>query len=71
MLPVFEYRDINHLLDNVEQALLAPVKDWEAGYDRLKALEEEGRRKDVEIHRLRAQIAALSGSALDPGSASS
>jgi uncharacterized protein YjbI with pentapeptide repeats len=58
MLPVFEYEDKDHLIDNIEMALIAPIKEWEAGYDNKKALEEANRAKDEEITRLRAKLAA-------------
>jgi hypothetical protein len=65
MLPVFEYQDKDHLIDNIEEALLRPIERWEAGYDREKAAVQEAhqakealRRKDEEIARLQAQLAA-------------
>jgi uncharacterized protein YjbI with pentapeptide repeats len=51
MLPVFEYDDRDHLIENMEKALIRPVEEWEAGYDKTKALEEENA-------RLRAELAA-------------
>src|SRR5262249_25900355 len=46
MLPVVEYYDQEHLVGNIELKLLAPVKGWEAGYDKTKALEKASREKD-------------------------
>jgi len=54
MLPVYRYKDQNHLIDNIEEALIKPVEQWEAGYDKTRALEEE-------VARLRAENAKLRG----------
>jgi uncharacterized protein YjbI with pentapeptide repeats len=56
MLPVFEYRDQAHLLDNVRQAILAPVEAWEASSTKRASLEDELKAKDEEIERLRAML---------------
>ena len=61
MLPVFEYRDQGHLIDNVQQAILAPVEAWEAGAKKQAGLEDELKAKDQEIERLRAMLQARGG----------
>lgn len=50
MLPVFEYDDKDDLIDNIEEALLKPIEEWEADYDEKRVLEEE-------IARLRSELA--------------
>ncbi len=59
VLPVFEYDDQDHLIDNIEAALIEPVVQWEAGYDQTKALREEAKAQQEEIARLRAEVEAL------------
>jgi hypothetical protein len=61
MLPVFEYRDQAHLLDNVRQAILEPVEAWEAGTKKQASLENELKAKDQEIEALRAMLQAQGG----------
>ena len=58
MLPVFEYRDQAHLLDNVRQAILQPVQAWEAQAAKQTSLQDEIKAKDEEILRLRAMLQA-------------
>ena len=53
MLPVFEYRDQAHLLDNVRHAIVEPVEAWEARTKKEASLEEELKAKDDEIVTLR------------------
>ena len=59
MLPVFEYQDQEHLVENIEQQLLAPVEEWEAGHDKTKALEKANREKDKVLLEKDRQLAAL------------
>lgn len=60
MLPVFEYRDQAHLLDNVRQAILEPVQAWEAETTKQASLQDELKAKDEEIVKLRAMLQARS-----------
>jgi uncharacterized protein YjbI with pentapeptide repeats len=60
MLPVFVYHDQAHLLDQVHEAILAPVEAWEAGNQKQSSLEDELKAKDLEIERLRAMLQAKS-----------
>ncbi len=53
MLPVFKYEDRQHLIDNIHEAIIKPVEEWEAGYDDKKALEDENARLRAEIERLK------------------
>jgi len=62
MLPVFEYRDQAHLLDNVRRAIVEPVEAWEARTKGHTSLEEELKAKDDEIVTLRAMLQARGGS---------
>lgn len=62
MLPVFEYRDQAHLLDNVRQAILEPVQAWEAAAAKQTSLQDELKAKDEEILKLRALLQARGGS---------
>lgn len=62
MLPVFEYRDQAHLLDNVRQAILEPVQAWEAQTAKQTSLQDELKAKDEEILKLRAMLQARGGS---------
>jgi uncharacterized protein YjbI with pentapeptide repeats len=57
VLPVFEYEDKAHLLDNIEQVLLAPIEAWEAQTGQQTDHAEQLRAKDEEIERLRAALA--------------
>jgi hypothetical protein len=59
VLPVFPYQDQQHLVENIEQQIIAPVKEWEAGYDRTKALEEASREKDKALQLKDRQLEAL------------
>jgi len=59
MLPVIEYHDQEQLVGNIEQQLLARVKEWEAGYDKTKALEKASREKDEALREKDRQLAAL------------
>jgi uncharacterized protein YjbI with pentapeptide repeats len=59
VLPVFEYRDQAHLVGNIEQQLIAPVEEWEASYDKTKALEKASREKDEALLVKDRQLAAL------------
>ncbi|MBS0553517.1 MAG: hypothetical protein JSS47_13500, partial [Proteobacteria bacterium] len=61
MLPVYQYRDQADLLDNVQQAILAPVAAWEAGATKQAGLEDELKAKDAEIERLRAMLQMQGG----------
>jgi uncharacterized protein YjbI with pentapeptide repeats len=58
MLPVFEYRDQAHLLDNVRQAILEPVQAWEAETAKKTSLDDLLKAKDDEIVKLRAMLQA-------------
>jgi len=58
MLPVFEYRDQTHLLDNVRHAIVEPVEVCEARTKKEASLEEELKAKDDEIVTLRAMLQA-------------
>ena len=58
MLPVFEYRDLAHLLDNVRPAILDPVEAWEVGSKKQAGLEDEIKAKDDEIASLRTMLQA-------------
>ena len=58
MLPVFEYRDQAHLLDNVRHAIVEPGEAWEARTKKEASLEEELKAKDDEIVTLRAMLQA-------------
>ena len=59
MLPVIEYHDQKQLVGNIEQQLLARVEEWEAGYDKTKALEKASREKDEALREKDRQLAAL------------
>ncbi|TAH52943.1 MAG: pentapeptide repeat-containing protein [Betaproteobacteria bacterium] len=61
MLPVYQYRDQADLLDNVQQAILAPVTAWEAGATKQAGLEDELKAKDAEIERLKAMLQMKDG----------
>jgi uncharacterized protein YjbI with pentapeptide repeats len=56
MLPVYQYCDQADLLENVRQAILAPVEAWEAGARKQASLEDELKAKDAEIERLKAML---------------
>lgn len=58
VLDVFAYDDINHLVDNLEQAIISPITQWEAGSGENIDVADELRAKDQEIERLRAELAA-------------
>ncbi len=58
MLPLFEYNDRTHLLENIEEGILSPVMEWEAGSKKKDDLEEQLRARDEEIERLRAALDA-------------
>ena len=59
MLDIYEYRDKDHLVDNIHDALLKPVEAWQAGQDLTKSLEAESRAKDAELAAKEAEIAEL------------
>ncbi|MBL8447846.1 MAG: pentapeptide repeat-containing protein [Zoogloeaceae bacterium] len=61
MLPVYQYRDLAELLDNVQPAILAPVEAWEAGVTKQATLEDELKAKDAEIERLKAMLQMKGG----------
>jgi uncharacterized protein YjbI with pentapeptide repeats len=61
MLPVYQYCDQADLLDNVQQAILAPVEAWEAGARKQASLEDELKAKDAEIERLKAMLQRKDG----------
>ncbi|TAH42530.1 MAG: hypothetical protein EYC67_15795 [Betaproteobacteria bacterium] len=61
MLPVYQYRDQADLLDNVQQAILAPVEAWEVGATKQAGLEDELKAKDAEIERLKAMLQMQGG----------
>lgn len=61
MLPVYQYSNQTDLLDNVQQAILAPVEAWEAGATKQANLEDELNAKDAEIERLKAMLQMKDG----------
>lgn len=61
MLPVYQYGNQADLLDNVQQAILAPVEAWEAGATKKADLEDELKAKDAEIERLKAMLQMQGG----------
>jgi hypothetical protein len=61
MLPVYQYGDQADLLDNVQQAILAPVEAWEASATKQTSLEAELKAKDAEIERLKAMLQMKDG----------
>lgn len=61
MLPVYQYGDQADLLDNVQQAILAPVEAWEASATKQTSLEAELKAKDAEIERLKAMLQMQGG----------
>ncbi|MBL8436686.1 MAG: pentapeptide repeat-containing protein [Zoogloeaceae bacterium] len=61
MLPVYQYGNQADLLDNVQQAILAPVEAWEAGATKQASLEDELKAKDAEIERLKAMLQVKGG----------
>lgn len=66
MLPVFEYNDFDHLMENIPEAIINPIDEWEATSDTNANLQEQLRAKDEENERLRAEIAEFkSASAVD------
>jgi uncharacterized protein YjbI with pentapeptide repeats len=67
VLPLFEYRDPDHLLASLDAAVLAPVHAWESRSRRPPPLEDALREKDATIERLKAELAARRGEADAPG----
>ena len=58
VLPVYEYADRSHLLENIEEAILTPIENWEAGAKKDADIQQALRVKDEEIERLRAALSA-------------
>jgi uncharacterized protein YjbI with pentapeptide repeats len=56
MLSVFRYEGKDHLLDNIDLAVLRPVEEWELVHHRAKTMDRTNSDKDEEIARLRALL---------------
>jgi uncharacterized protein YjbI with pentapeptide repeats len=61
VLPIFEYTDRSHLLDNIEEALIAPIERWEAGTATQDAIQRRLAEQEAEIARLKARLAGSEG----------